>query len=244
MGDFITDATACVRLKEGRIRRLYDGRTGKVIRSLMDLKDGQNLLASGTNAPMIKLMYPFYDFTTSTDVRRLSWLSRETNTLINVYPNGDVLHTGIKVTVNPYRFRDLKGLLTFLNHEIPLYTGQAAQLFTLTGTKITDLSMLENNGRYVVAAAMDSFIKAQYNSDRYHKSMILLAPPPPPPPSKMAEDLQSPKHMISQTHQIDLSLKRKQSPSTSPSPADFHSPMAQGKHHSRPPSQLKEKFQT
>ncbi|KAI9219628.1 hypothetical protein BC828DRAFT_385704 [Blastocladiella britannica] len=166
----MNEVTDTLRLKEGRVKRLFDAESLRRIRSLHDLHDGQNLIASGTNHPQpVTLPYPKVDFTQQSETRRATQMLTERGKVITVYPNGDALHTGVKVTVTQYRFKELNRLLSHLASEVPLYSGRATHLCQLDGTRVVDLQSLVGHGSYVLVAGTDPFRHVLYNSDGVKK---------------------------------------------------------------------------
>ncbi|KAI9178933.1 hypothetical protein H9P43_005595 [Blastocladiella emersonii ATCC 22665] len=171
----MNEMTSAVRPKEGRVRRLFDAESYRPIRSLHDLHDGQNLIASGTNAPAQQLAYARIDFSQPTDIRRATQMAQDRGKVITVYPNGDPMHTGVKLTVTSYRFRDMDRLLAYLAGEIPMYTGKATHLCQLDGTRVPDLASLVGNGSYVMVAGTDPFRHVLYNADGYKRPSAPVA---------------------------------------------------------------------
>ncbi|KAJ3375114.1 Doublecortin domain-containing protein 2 [Allomyces arbusculus] len=166
----MVEMTTSLRLKEGRVKRLFDAESFRPIKTLHDLHDGQNLIASGTSDAAKRITYPLVDFTVSTEVRRISQMATDKGKVIHVFPNGDTLHTGVKVTVTAFRFKnDLKKLIEYLAHEVPLYTGRLTALYTTGGEQVTAIDQLAHNGTYVAVSGTDPFLAVKYNADAYRR---------------------------------------------------------------------------
>ncbi|KAJ3364404.1 Doublecortin domain-containing protein 2 [Allomyces javanicus] len=166
----MVEMTTSLRLKEGRVKRLFDAESFRPIKTLHDLHDGQNLIASGTSDPAKRITYPLVDFTVPTEVRRVSQMATDKGKVIHVFPNGDTLHTGVKVTVTAFRFKnDLKKLVEYLAHEVPLYTGRLTALYTTSGELVTAIDQLTHNGTYVAVSGTDPFLAVKYNADAYRR---------------------------------------------------------------------------
>jgi hypothetical protein len=164
--------------KEGRVKRLFDGRTGQAITSLQDLHDGQNLVASANTKRLIKVIYPFVDFNTISEVRRLSQLTAEPSRIITIYPNGDMVSTGINLSISKFRFPDMKRLLEHIMKELPQYTGRLTTIYTTTGERIQRIEEIAHGGSYVAVASPDAFQRVKYNSDGYKRQEMASQPKP------------------------------------------------------------------
>ncbi|KNE54839.1 hypothetical protein AMAG_17710 [Allomyces macrogynus ATCC 38327] len=166
----MVEMTTSLRLKEGRVKRLFDAESFRPIKTLHDLHDGQNLIASGTSDAAKRITYPLVDFSVPTEVRRISQMATDKGKVIHVFPNGDTLHTGVKVTVTAFRFKnDLKKLIEYLAHEVPLYTGRLTALYTTSGEQVTVIEQLAHNGTYVAVSGTDPFLAVKYNADAYRR---------------------------------------------------------------------------
>ncbi|KNE56491.1 hypothetical protein AMAG_02291 [Allomyces macrogynus ATCC 38327] len=166
----MVEVTTSLRLKEGRVKRLFDADSFRPIKTLHDLHDGQNLIASGTSDAAKRITYPLVDFTVPTEVRRVSQMATDKGKVIHVFPNGDTLHTGVKVTVTAFRFKnDLKKLIEHLAREVPLYTGRLTALYTTSGEQVTSIDQLTHNGTYVAVSGTDPFLAVKYNADAYRR---------------------------------------------------------------------------
>ncbi|KAI9139731.1 hypothetical protein BKA69DRAFT_1083941 [Paraphysoderma sedebokerense] len=166
----LNELTSIVRLKEGRVRKIFDAKSFKRIKFLAQLYDGQNIICSGTTENVKRVDYQLVDLINRDEVMKNAMMSNEVTKVITVYPNGDAYHTGINISVTKFRFKDLRRLLGFIEKEIPLYTGKPDRLYTIAGKRIGTLDELQHNEQYVAVAGTDPFQNIKYNVGKYVRS--------------------------------------------------------------------------
>jgi hypothetical protein len=142
-------------IKQGQVRKLYDIATGKRIKSLADVYNNQNIALSSFD-PFKKRNYKVIDFSDKS-VKK----SAETLRIVRFYPNGDVYHMGLSVTLSKRKFPVLQKLLDFLNVHIELVSGKIQKIYNIEGKRILNIAELEADN--ILVANDDPFIKAEYN---------------------------------------------------------------------------------
>ncbi|KAI8805009.1 hypothetical protein BJ742DRAFT_426277 [Cladochytrium replicatum] len=91
-----------MHLKNGSVQKVFDAKTGQRIRSLQQLRDGQNIVCTGYE-PFRRIQYNTFN---PSDHEKKTTLSENTKT-ITVYMNGDPYHTGFIISVKESRFPNM-----------------------------------------------------------------------------------------------------------------------------------------
>ncbi|KAJ3410715.1 hypothetical protein HDV05_003461 [Chytridiales sp. JEL 0842] len=167
---FLVNLSNLLRLKTGFVRKLYDAETGKRIKCLADLKDGQNIVA-GSGEPLkhlgkYQLANPCIN---QFDIKK----EDDTPHVVKFFPNGDGYHHGYNLTIRKSRYNNLKKVIDVLNNVIELVTGRITRIHTMDGTRIDTVDQLFAARSFVVCTADDVFYHIKYDVNSIKPRPIL-----------------------------------------------------------------------
>ncbi|KAJ3087975.1 hypothetical protein HK102_009861 [Quaeritorhiza haematococci] len=163
----------CLKLKNGHVRKVFDAATGRRVKSLRDLQDGQAIVATASEA-LLQGQYRISNLYQNAQEKK----EEEERRVITFFPNGDSYHNGWTVLIKKNRFPSLKKLLDHVNDQIEMVGGLARNVFTTEGQKIQAVDELVQGRGYVLVANNDPFMKVPYNLNHYkavHDGPIGLA---------------------------------------------------------------------
>jgi hypothetical protein len=86
---------------------MYDAKTGKRLRALQDIEQGQNIVLSAFD-PMKKVPYRLVDLSVPPSVVKKE---PEQLRIVRFYPNGDPYHSGLTLTLSSRRFPTMQKVL-------------------------------------------------------------------------------------------------------------------------------------
>ncbi|TPX34748.1 hypothetical protein SmJEL517_g02775 [Synchytrium microbalum] len=157
------------------IRKIYDLETGKRVKNLQGLRDGQILVASSRDALKMveyQISGPYNGSAMSSPVSPTSmndnfYLSPSSDKtqaprVCTFFPNGDSYHTGWTVAVKPSRFPSIRRLMEHLEH---LSHDHVLRIYGTDGQRIRQVDELVHGHGYALAGD-DPFIPVRYNVNK------------------------------------------------------------------------------
>ncbi|KAJ3388439.1 Serine/threonine-protein kinase dclk1 [Lobulomyces angularis] len=140
------------------VRKIYDGKNGRQIKTLQDLRDGQVLIGAGNENYKEVNYLPRSPLDNGQSRREQEHIKN-----VNFFPNGDAYHHGFVVKVQKSRFDSIKKLLDHLNKSGSVGGIFANRIFSMKGKQIKDLDDLEHQQSYVLLSGSEQFFNINYN---------------------------------------------------------------------------------
>ncbi|KAJ3192859.1 hypothetical protein HK101_005836 [Irineochytrium annulatum] len=160
-----------MRLKSGMVRKFYDAESGRKIRNLKDISDGQTLVAAAWEA-FIPARYPIVNPNLQLETHKEAEIPKS----VTFYPNGDSYHHGFTISMTKSRYPNLKKLIDHINITIDLPGGRVTRIHGMDGRRLDSIERLfttlehptdaSHPRSFVISCADDPFYPVPYDINR------------------------------------------------------------------------------